>query len=945
MNLRRMWSMALVVLAMLLPSVAVAQSMEPLPIDSQVRTGQLPNGLTYIIRHNAQPEGRAEFYIAQRVGSILEEENQRGLAHFLEHMCFNGTKNFPDKGIINYLEKNGMRFGYNINAYTGVDETVYTLMDAPTNRNSFIDSCLLVLHDWAGFVTLADKEIDAERGVITEEWRGGNNANMRMLTNALPKLYPNNRYGERLPIGTMEVVNGFKYNELRDYYHKWYGPDLQAVIVVGDIDVDYIEKRIKEIFADVPQRQGMAERVYFPVDDNDQPLVAIESDKEATSTSISLMFKTEAMPREMRGTIAGVIYNYGYQIISNVMGERFNDIMHRPSPAFLDAGAYVSNFFLAKTKDAFSFAATAREGELDVALKALLAEVERVRQFGFTAGEYERAKTDLLKGYENSYNERESRKNKSYADEYVNYFTDGGYIPGIEMEKMLMEQVAQNFPLEAVNEMVQGMITDKNLAVMIMMPEKDGLKIPTEAEIVSKIAEYRKQPVEPIKDVVSDMKLMEKMPKAGKVTKQENNLKYGTTRFTLSNGMVVYLKTTDFKKNELSLSAIAPGGLNKYYNNAKEIANVKHFGDLVNIGGVAQFDTPTLSKALTGRSVGAAGSMGGTTTSFSGYSTLEDMETFFQLLHLRMTQPRMDQDAFNNWKKNTIEQIKSIETNPMLYFQDSLTYALYNNNPLTKRPTVAEIEAVSYARVMDMWKERITELGDLQLYFIGNVTPEQLKPYLEKYVASVKTKKNAKHDLHPDRVLQLRKASMKIDFSKKLATPSATVFASFTGKLPYTLKNEIAMDVLSAVMDQVYTATVREDEGGTYGVSSSGSISDIPEGESIFQIYYNTNPGQVDDLNKIIYRELEKVAKEGPEKEMFDKTILNMKKEYEQAVKQNGYWMSHMKDFFFWGRDFETDYMKTLNSLTPADVRDLIKTLLNQKNNIEVVIRHDDNAK
>ncbi len=943
MNLKRMLSVALVALAMLLPRVATAQELQPLPIDPQVRTGQLSNGLTYFIRHNEQPKDRAEFYIAQRVGSILEDESQRGLAHFLEHMCFNGTKNFPDKALISYLESNGMRFGYNLNAYTGIDETVYTLMDAPTQRKGFIDSCLLILHDWSGFVTLADEEIDKERGVITEEWRSRDNAQMRMLDKALPKIYPNNRYGARLPIGLMSVVNGFKYKELRDYYHKWYRPDLQAIIVVGDVDVDYVEKRIKEIFADIPAPVNAAERIYFPVEDNDEPLVAIEKDKEATSTDIMIMFKEDALPVELTRTIAGVLHNYINGIVARVMDERFADILHQPNPAFLSANAYMGNYFLAQTKDAFTFSVTAREGELDAALKALMAEIERVHQYGFTQGEYDRARTNLLKVYENSYNERETRKNSAYANEYKDYFTTGGYIPGIEMEKALIEQIAAAFPLENINEAVQSAISDKNMVVMLTAPDKEGVVLPTEQELLAKIDEYRKLPVEPIKDVVSDVKLIDKAPKAGKVTKREDNLQFGTTRFTLSNGMVVYLKTTDYKKNMLSLSAIAPGGTNAYLKNPKDLPNIKNLGSIVALGGVAKFDNPSLSKALTGRSASVSGSMGNTRTSFSGSTTLEDMETFFQLLYLRMTQPRQDANAFANWRKNTIEQIKNMESNPMVPFQDSLTYALYNNNPLMKRATVADIEAIDYDRVMQIWKERISDLNDLQLYFIGNVTPEQLIPFLETYVASVPTK-HTKHNMYKELVPEMRKSSIVVDFNKNLATPMAMVFACYTGTLPYTLQNELAMEALGAVMDQVYTATVREDEGGTYGVSSGGSISDLPEGEAAFQIFYQTDPDKVDRLNKIIFTELEKVVKEGPNQEMFDKTILNMKKDHAEEIKKNAYWLENMIDFFFDGHDFVTTYEKTLNDLKPEDLQRVAKDLLKQNNLVKVIIRHSEDV-
>ncbi len=939
MTLKKITAVAVFVLALVAPKALFAQDMmqQPLPIDPQVKTGKLANGLTYFIRKNAQPKERAEFYIAQRVGSILEQEPQRGLAHFLEHMCFNGTKNFPDKGIINYLETIGVKFGYNLNAYTGIDETVYTIMEVPTTRQGIIDSCLMILHDWSGFVTLADEEIDKERGVIHEEWRQGQKANMRMIEQVLPRIYPNNVYGQRLPIGLMSVVDNFKYQELRDYYHKWYRPDLQAIIVVGDIDPDKVEADIKRIFSDIPTPVNPAERVYFPVEDNDEPIVAMAYDKEATATSLSIMYKFDPLPRELKGTVMGVLQDYAESAINQMINERFQEILNKPNAPFLDASGYVSNFFLATTKRAVSFDATAREGQLDLATKALVAEIAKIRQFGFTAGEYERARTNILKRYENLFNERDKQRNKTYADEYVSYFTKGGYIPGIEMEKQLIDQLAPNIPIEMINQMIQENIGDKNTVIMVMAPEKEGLVYPTEAQFLASYRNYLKQPVEAYKDVVSDQKLMEKAPKKGSIKSEKKGQEFNTTLLTLSNGAKVYVKKTDFKNNQVLFRMAKPGGTHKF-NAPADVQNVKFFNAVSDLGGVAGFDAVTLGKVLTGRSISVNASATGTDAYMSGSSTVEDLETFFQLLYLQVTQNRKDNDAFKAFIEKQTEAIKNNESNPMKSFSDSVIYALYNNAPSHMSPRVEDLKKINYNRVMEMYNDIFSDMHDATFFFIGNVDVETLKPLLETYVASLPAKKRT-NDRFLNREVAIRKSPLSIDFKADLATPTATVFDAFTGTMDYTLKNDLLMEIFSAVLDQVYMETVREQEGGTYGVNTGGSIEENPAGETILQIFFQTAPEKVDHLNKIIYRELDKLIAEGPNKEFFDKTIENMKKQYQEDTHQNGYWLGAMVNKFYRNKDFVSQYEATLSSIKPADVQEFAKKLVQQKNKIEVIVR------
>ena len=627
--------------------LVLAQPMQELPVDKNVRIGKLDNGLTYYIRHNALPEKRVEFYIAQKVGSILEEPQQRGLAHFLEHMAFNGTKNFPGDetglGIIPWCETKGIKFGTNLNAYTSVDQTVYNISNVPTENINVVDSCLLILHDWSSAIDLADKEIDKERGVIREEWRSRNSGMLRIMTNAQPTMYPDSKYSDCMPIGSIDVINNFPYQDIRDYYAKWYRPDLQGIVIVGDINVDEIEAKLKKVFADVKAPVNPAERIYYPVADNQEPLIYIGTDKEVKNPSVNIFFKQDATPDSLKNTIAYYATSYMVSMAMNMLNNRLNELRQTANPPFTSAGAEYGEYFLAKTKEAFSISASSKIDGIDLATKTILEEAERARRFGFTPTEYDRARANYLQAVESAYNEREKTKSGSYVNEYVNNFLDKEPIPGIEVEYTLLNKLAPNIPVEAVNQIMQQLITDNNQVVLLAGPEKEGVKYPTKEEIAALLKQMKSFDLKPYEDKVSNEPLISEELKGGKIVSEKAGDIYGTTKLVLSNGVTVYVKPTDFKADQIVMKGVSFGGTSIFPN--EEIINIAQLNGVALVGGIGNFSKVDLGKALAGKRANVAAGIGNTTETVSGSCAPKDFETMMQLTYLTFTSPRKDNDA------------------------------------------------------------------------------------------------------------------------------------------------------------------------------------------------------------------------------------------------------------------------------------------------------------
>lgn len=911
---------------------AFAQQMPPVPVDPKVRMGKLDNGLTYYIRQNNYPEGQANFYIAQKVGSVLEEDNQRGLAHFLEHMCFNGTEKFPGNGVIKYLEGIGVKFGADLNAYTSIDETVYNIDNVPVSVAGAIDSCLWILHDWAGALLLEGDDIDKERGVIHEEWRQRNNAQQRMLEQLLPTLYPGgNRYGHRMPIGTMEVVDNFPYQALRDYYEKWYRPDLQGIVVVGDVNVDEVEAKIKSIFADLTMPENLAERVYYPVADNKEPIIALAKDKEQQYGIVYIFNKHEAIPAEVKSSMQYLIIDYGKAMFASMMGSRMGELAMQPDAPFVEGFVNDEDYFLSKTKGAVSGAIIPKEGQMKEATALLYREMLRARRHGFTESEYVRARAEYLTNLESAYNERAKVKSRSYCQQYVRHFIDNEPIPGIENEYALMNQLAPNLPVDLVNQLIQGLMSDSNLVVMAMLPEKEGMTYPTEAEVAQLLTAVAAEDITAYVDKVSDEPLIAQEPEGGKVVKTKE-AKYGYKQLTLSNGATVYLKSTDFKADQILMSVVSKGGTALY--DAGEAINLSQVTDVIENNGIGSFNTTDLQKVLAGKKAGVAPYISLNMEGMNGNSTPKDFETLMQLTYLQFTAPRLDDEAFASYKSKMKAMLENQELDPQSALGDTLTKVLYNNHPRAINMKAADVEKIDDKRILEIYKERFANAADFVFIFTGAIDEATALPLIEKYIGGLPS--GGKKEKYVDAKLDIQKGEHKNVFEKQMATPSATVYLVFSGKVKHNLKNNLMMSLTKQILDIIYTEEIREKEGGTYGVGTSGTITKVPKESARLLIMFQTDPDKRDHLTKMAVDLLDKFAEEGPRQKDLDKVREYMLKKYAENQKENAYWASLLQGSITADYEGYKDYEKTLNSITPDDLKKFVKKLLKQGNEIEV---------
>lgn len=929
MKLMKRISALLVLVACVLTTSA--QQMPPIPVDQQVRIGKLENGLTYYIRQNNYPEGQANFYIAQKVGSVLEEDNQRGLAHFLEHMCFNGTEKFPGNGVIKYLESIGVKFGGDLNAYTSIDETVYNIDNVPVSAVGAIDSCLWILHDWAGALLLEDEDIDKERGVIHEEWRQRNTAQQRMMEAAALKMYPGNRYGDRMPIGTMEVIDNFPYQALKDYYEKWYRPDQQAIVVVGDIKVDEVEAKIKSIFADLRMPENPAERVYYPIADNKEPIIALTQDKEQQYGIVYLFAKHDAIPNEAKGDMQYLILDYAKNMFAQMMRGRMSELAMQPDAPFVEGFVSDGEFFLAKTKGAINGAIVPKEGQVKESVAVLYREMLRAQRHGFTESEYVRARAEYLTQLESAYNERAKVRSQRFCKEYVRHFIDNEPIPGIENEYALMNQLAPNLPVQLVNQVVASLMSDSNLVVMAMLPEKEGLVHPTEKEIAQLLADVASEDITAYVDKVSNEPLIAEEPVGGKVVKTKEAM-YGYKQLILSNGATVYLKTTDFKADQIMMNVVSKGGVALY--DESEAINLDNIVDVVENNGIGNFNTTDLQKVLAGKKAHVAPFVWLNMEGMNGSSTPKDFETLMQLTYLQFTAPRLDAEAFASFKNKQKAMLENQELDPQSALSDTITKVLYNNHPRAISMKAADVDKLDDARILEIYKERFANAADFSFIFTGAIDEAVAIPLIEKYIGSLPA--GGKKEKYVDAKVDIQKGEFKNVFEKQMATPSATVYLVYSGKLKYNLKNNLMMSLTKQILDIIYTEEIREKEGGTYGVGTSGSLTKVPKESARLLVMFQTSPELREKLTGMAVDLLNKYAEEGPRQKDLDKVREYMLKKYTESQKENSYWSNLMHNQIVLDYDGFKDYEKTLNSITTDDLKKFAKSLLKQGNEIEI---------
>lgn len=907
--------------------------------DNTIRKGILPNGMTYYIRHNAQTKGVADFYIAQKVGSILEEKRQRGLAHFLEHMAFNGTKHFPGNtlqpGIVAWCESVGIKFGANLNAYTSVDQTVYNISAAPVTREGVIDSCLLILNDWSHELLLTDKEIDKERGVIEEEWRTRRSgmAMQRLSEQAMPVIYAGTKYSDCMPIGNIDIVRTFPYNDLRDYYSKWYRPDLQAIIVVGDINEDKIEEKIKKLFAKIPLPQNPAHRIYYPIGNNEKMILYTATDKEQPTVNFTLYMKRDVTPKQERNTIQNYADDYKTNILRMAINDRLEELSRTKNAPFISASVRSGNFFLASTKDAFELSGVLKEGKALEAIQLLVGEVERARANGITIDELKRGKAEMLSYAENDYNDRSNRRNGEFVEQCVQNFLEKTPIIEPEKELEIVRKLDKTVTIDDVNALAKTIITNQNQVVTMFGPDKNTFKMPTNSSIENAILKAQKQHYTPYKtqNTLTE-RLITKLPKPGSII-SERTYKYGYTEFTLSNGLKVYVRPTNFEPDEVNLKLFSLGGKNIYPDS--EMPNLTYLMAGATIGGVGQYNDLTLEKMLAGKTATVTPFIDNDTRGMAGTSNVKDTKTLLELVYLYFTQPRKDPQAFKNLMEQQQEFLTNAHVNPMLAYNDTLHKVAYATNRMASMDK-EQLKRVNYNRIMLIYKELFANAANFKLILTGNININKLKPLLCQYIATLPSN-NTKETIgtYEPKLVDGKKTYI---FHKKQTTPTAITTIVIKGKMEYNNRNELLMDAIGQLLRIVYTEKVREDKGGTYSVQASGNLQHHPDDEALLRIAFQTDPQKYNDLIPIVYKELEKMATEGPSQQDLDKVKAYELKVYNQVLRMNNYWEYVLYTDLYNGIDVDTDFRYIVENMTCDDIRTTLRNLLNQNNCIEVTM-------
>lgn len=922
---------------LLLFSVAVSAQVNPqapLELDPAVRTGKLENGLTYYIRHNDKPENAADFYICTNVGAIQENEKQDGLAHFLEHMAFNGIKSLPGKQMFTYLEGIGAKMGENINAATGVEFTRYMLNNIPLVREGVLDTCLMILHDWSCAIENLDSEIDNERPVIIEELRGGRNASRRMWEESAKYIYGDSKYATTNIIGTIEGLETFDPQSLRDFYRTWYRPDLQAIIVVGDVDVDAVEAKIKAKFSDISMPENPEPKVLHRLPYNETPVVGIITDPEATSTILKMYSRMEPLPDELNATGVAVLQSMMQYVVTSVLNERFGEIGQTPDSPFLGAGS--SYGALTVTSDVFVNAVVAKDGELMKGYRALLTELERVKRYGITPDEFERAKTRYIRAFEVAVERAGSRSNADLVEEYIAHFLNNE--PYMEPEYAL-EQVKTYFQFmtaEQVNMALKELISDRNMVIVVEMPEKEGLAVPDEKEILEALAQVKTEEISAPEIKVAETSLLDESSiKAGKIKKEKDG-KFDTHIWTLSNGVTVYFRQSDFSKGRISASLTNDGGRSLFGDEDMLVLSPEISSAYMSYAGLGNMSASDLAKALTGRSVYASHNIGDYYHGIQFGGSVKDLETMFQIAYMSYTAQRFDKETFDMSMKQLKESLSYSEQQPSFALNTALNDVLYDS-PRRFVLTDDMIDEVSFDRYRTVMTQLFSNVRDGRLFIIGDVDPDVLKPMVEKYIASLPSFRKGTRMI--DRGTGIVKESKVLDFRTRMEMPKTTSFQVYTADMKYSARNLMLADALAYAMNLCYTRTVREEAGGTYGVSSSVTLNNVMQDRLVAIIMFDTQDEKADALIELTRDGLVGISENGVSEEDLNKIKENFRKTFQEQQKDNGYWAQVITSYYYDNVDVYDGYLEMVDSLTSDDIRDFAAEIIRQNCWINVVMR------
>jgi zinc protease len=902
-----------------------------LPVDPKVRIGTLPNGIRYYIRQNPKPEKRAELRLVVNAGSILETDDQLGLAHFVEHTAFNGTTHFAKNDLVKYLQSIGVRFGADLNASTDFDETVY-ILPIPTDTARIIDQAFTILEDWAHGQVFDSTEVVNERGVVREEWRLGKGAGDRMLHQWLPIALRGSKYAERLPIGNEQSIMTATPSRLRSFYKTWYRPDLQAVIAVGDFDPAQIEAEIRKHFASIPKPTNAPKRPVATVPANSEPLIAIASDKEATGSDVDLMFK---LPVEKTRTVGDYRRDLTERLYLAMLNNRLEEISQKPDAPFLGADASRGSF-VGRTTDAFTLSANVKDGGIERGLEALLTEARRVDEFGFLQSELDRAKENMLRGYERAYAERDKTQSAAFVEEYIGNYLTGEAIPGIAYEYKLAQELVPTIKLADVNKLASGWITDSNRVIIAQSPQKEGVKIPTRAELLAVFDRAAREQVTAYTETVSGAALLEREPTPGKIVSSRAVPNVGVAVWTLSNGARVLVKPTDFKADEVLFGASSPGGTSLAPDSAFMSAALA--SQIASLSGLGNFSLVDLGKKLAGKVASVTPAIAATSEGLNGRASPKDLETLFQLVYLSFTAPRLDTSAYKAFENQVAPFLANRSSDPDQVFSDTVSWTMSQHNFRARPLSPATFAEVKPESALAFYRNRFADASDFTFAIVGNVDTVALKPLVERYLASLPA-------LHRSETFRDNGGSPPTGVVDKVVhkgvEPKANTVIEFTGACRYAPETRFAMRALVELFQIKLNETLREQLGGAYSPSVGGSCGRTPRQEYSLIVQFNSSPENVDKLSKSVFALIDSLKTNGPSAADVTKVKEQLTRSREVEVKQNGYWLVNLLGRDQAGEDIGgllDAYDAMVKNLTGAQIQQAAVSYFNEGNYARFVL-------
>lgn len=930
-----------------------AVSAQPLPKDTAIRVGHLPNGLTYYIRHNNQTPGQADFYIAQRVGSILEDKDQRGLAHFLEHMAFNGSEHFPDgnagqRSIRNWCERNGIKFGADLNASTGIDRTIYNISNAPVAKSGVTDTCLLILCDWSHSLLLKDEEIDNERGIIHEEWRTRRSgmAWQRIMEEAMSVIYKGSKYEDCLPIGSMDVVDKFPHEALRRYYDKWYRPDLQAVIVVGDIDVDDVEHKICSLFSSIPSADNKAQRIYYPVADNDEMIVYSKADSEQPTMNMQLFMKHDATARSERDSHADFADDYKSRLAMFILRQRLAELTNTHKPAVMSSNVRNGRFYITDEKDAFSISIGLKPENPQAGIDAVMEVVEKARRYGVTEAEFEHAKMQHNVNLEHRIDTKDKTNNSEYIGKIVNHFCNNSHLMSIEQEADIEHALMDSVTIEEVNQTLKDIIfedtTGRNQIIVVYGPNVfngQAYSMPTNEQLKSWVLEAeRRDYVNDIVNTPIDRKFIKKLPKKGQIIAR-NDFGNDYTQYVLSNGINVYARPSELEPNRLTIKMFREGGRALY--GLEDIPSLTVLQTVINQSGAADFDHLMLEKKRAGKALRVTPFMRGEEEGIEGVCAASDFKTWLEVAYLFATQPRKDDKVFSSIIDRQRSMLSNRTANPMVVFNDSLRNAVYSNTERVEPLNLATIDRVSHDRIMQIYKERFKNMAGMSFIVTGDIRTDEFEELICQYVASLpgNRKRTVATKAPKENYADYRRGGYTNVFEYEQQTPSALTELTYFVDMPYTSDNDIRLDVLSQMLKTIYTETVREQMSGVYGVSVSTQNWSTPAGGLSLAINFRCDPDKYLSILNEVEKQLRNLADHGPSDVLLQNIKEYERKYYDRIIRTNGWWEYVCYHKLADGVDFNDSYLERIDALTAQDIQSMCRAILDAGNRIQVTMK------